>query len=114
MPHSVLGMQHFHKRIRIHQKHEPYPHPNKWKRFMDRAIYVVGILGPIMTMPQLIKIWAEKNAIGVSATTWIAYLLVAIFWLIYGTIHREKLIMTASILWIIVDILVVIGIIIYG
>jgi len=81
---------------------------------MDRAIYVVGIFGPVMTIPQLTKIWVEKNAIGVSVTTWFAYLLVAIFWLIYGMMHREKPIMFASILWIIVDILVVIGIIIYG
>jgi len=38
-------------------KEEPYPHPNKWKRLMDKLIYFAGVLGPIMTIPQLSKIW---------------------------------------------------------
>jgi len=45
------GLHHFHRRKRIYQKHEPYPHPDKWKRFMDHAIYCVGVFGPIMTIP---------------------------------------------------------------
>ena len=114
MPHSGLGLHHFHRRKRIHKKHEPYPHPNKWKRFMDRAIYIVGIFGPIMTLPQLTKIWVEKNASGVSLISWTAFLLYAIFWLIYGIMHREKPIIFAYILWVTLQAIVVIGIIIYG
>jgi len=71
-------------------KEEPYPHPNKWKRLMDKLIYFAGVLGPIMTIPQLSKIWVEKNASGVSALSWGAYGVGACFWIIYGFMHKEK------------------------
>ncbi|MDP6647897.1 MAG: hypothetical protein QGH34_00690 [Candidatus Woesearchaeota archaeon] len=114
MPHSSLGLHHFHRRKRIHLKHEPYPHPNKWINFMDKAVYVVGAIGPLMTLPQISKIWFEKNASGVSILSWSAFLFYAIFWLIYGIIHKEKPIIFAYILWVTLQSLVVIGIIIYG
>ena len=74
---------------------------------MDRAIYVVSIFGPIMTLPQLFKIWTLKSAIGISITSWIAFLVVAIFWLIYGMMHNEKPIIFSSILWTIAQVAVV-------
>ncbi len=114
MTNHTEGLHHHHVRKRIHQKHEPYPHPHKWKRFIDRAIYVVGLFGPIMTIPQLSKIWIEKNASGVSAISWAAYLVVAIFWVIYGVAHKEKPIIVISSVWIILELLIVMGILLYG
>lgn len=81
---------------------------------MDKAIYVIGIAGPIMTIPQLTKIWIEKNAVGVSAISWFAYLIIAFFWLIYGVMHKEKPIILTFSVWIILDILIVIGILMYS
>lgn len=81
---------------------------------MDRSIYVVGVLGPAMTIPQLFKIWVEKNAAGVSLLSWSAYLLCAVFWLIYGLMHKEKPIIVTYTLWIVLEILIVVGIILYG
>ena len=109
-----LGLHHFHTRRRIHQKHEPYPHPDKWINFMDKAVYVVGTIGPLMTLPQIFKIWVEKNASGVSIISWSGFLFYAIFWLIYGIMHKEKLIIYAYILWVTLQVLVVIGLLIYG
>lgn len=108
------GLHHFHRRIRIHQKHEPYPHPDKWKRFMDKAIYVVSIFGPIMTIPQVKIIWIDKNASSISVISWIAYLIAAIFWLIYGIMHREKPIIFLNIIWIFLQLSIIVGTLIYG
>lgn len=112
--HLDHGLYHFHKRKRIHQKLEPYPHPDKWKRLMDNLIYVVGIFGPVMTIPQLIKIWVEKNASGVSAISWAAYLIASLFWLAYGVMHREWPIIFNAVLWVVLEILIIIGAIVYG
>ena len=30
-----FATHHLHKRKRIHKGHEKYPHPKKWKRFLD-------------------------------------------------------------------------------
>ena len=108
------GLHHFHKRKRIHIEHEPYPHPNKWKRIMDKLIYFVGIFGPIMTLPQLMIIWIEKNAAGVSLISWGSYLIIAVFWIIYGIMHKEKPIIITYSLWVLLDIFIVIGVLLYG
>jgi len=114
MVHETHGLHHFHIRKRIHHKFEKYPHPDKFKRIMDKLIYVVGVVGPIMTIPQLMKIWIDKNASGVSAISWGAYLITAIFWLVYAILHKEKpLILTYS-LWIVLEALILIGTLLYG
>jgi len=108
------GLHNFHRRKRIHQKHEPYPHPDNLKRFIDKAILFVCIAGPLMTIPQVFKIWILRNATGVSAISWGAYLVFAFFWLMYGILHKEKPIIINSSLWIILEALVVIGTLMYG
>ena len=114
MSKQTTAWHHFTIRKRVYQKHEPYPHPDKFKRFFDKIIYLVGIVGPVMTIPQLMKIWIDKNAQGVSAISWMAYLLTAICWMAYGIIHKEKPIILTYVFWIILDILVVVGTLIYG
>ncbi|MFC1752460.1 hypothetical protein ACFL96_03600 [Thermoproteota archaeon] len=106
-------LHHHHRRKRIHQKHEPYPHPDKAKKFMDRAIYGVGIFGPIMTLPQVSKIWIEKNAAGVSAISWGAYLITTSFWLAYGIMHKEKPIIMTYSLWLVLELFIITGVLIY-
>lgn len=108
------GLHHLHERKRIHQKHESYPHPEKFKRVMDNVVYAAGVLGPAMAIPQILKIWVEKNATGVSILSWSAFGILAIPWLIYGILHKEKPIILMYILWIIIDTLIVAGALIYG
>lgn len=60
----VPAITHLHKRKRIYQKHEPYPHPNKWKRLVDDLAYGAGIIIPIVTIPQAWRIWAYETAAG--------------------------------------------------
>lgn len=110
----VEPLHHAHRRKRIHQKHEPYPHPHKWKRFLDRIIYVVGVAGPIVTIPQITKIWIEKNATGVSLTAWTGYTIFAVIWLLYGIAHKEKPIIITYSAVIIANTFVTIGTFIYG
>lgn len=114
MTNHTEGLQHHHLRKKIQQEQELDPHPVKWKRFIDRAIYVVGLIGPIMTIPQLTKIWIEKNASGVSAISWAAYTVVAIFWIIYGVAHKEKPLIIISAVWVVLEVLIVIGTLMYG
>lgn len=106
-------IHHYHRRKRIHEKHEPYPHPNKLKNMVDKLIYVVGIGGIIMMLPQLYKIWIEKNASGISVISFTGFVVANIFWLLYGILHREQPIIILYTLWIILNSLVVVGTILY-
>jgi len=108
------ALHHLHKRKRIYKKFEIYPHPKKLKRIMDKLIYLIAILTPLMTLPQVYKIWIERNPVGVSALTWSSYLLAACFWLSYGILHKEKPIILVNVLMIILEIIIIIGVLTYG
>ena len=114
MSQQTEGLHHAHIRKRIYQKHEPFPHPKKFKRFMDKAIFFVGMIGPIMTVPQILKIWIDHLASGVSIVTWSTYIITGAFWLLYGIAHKEKPIILTNIAWIISEFLIVLGLLIYS
>lgn len=107
------GFHHLHLRKRVHQKLEKYPHPHKYKRIMDELVYVMGIFGPVMSLPQVIKIWSEQDASSISLLTWVAYLFGSICWLIYGIMHQEKPIIISNFLYVFVNVAIIIGVIIY-
>lgn len=86
----------------------------KIQRIMDKLIYIVALIWPILTIPQVWVVWVDKNASWLSLFTWTAYVISPILWLIYGIIHKEKAIIFSNILWMIVDLAVLIGAIIYG
>lgn len=76
---------------------------------IDTLIYFGGIIGPVMTVPQLYKIWSTKNATGVSFISWAAYAIGSAFWVWYGITHKQKPLIITYGLFLIIEILIVIG-----
>lgn len=107
-------LRHSHIQKRTNQKHEPYPKYPKLNNFINRIIYPIGIIGPLMTIPQFVKIWVHQDASSVSVISWSAYLIIAVFWLLYGTIHKEWPIIVSNVLWILMNMAVLVGIFYYG
>ncbi len=110
----MAGIHHLNKRKRIHLKKEEYPHPQKWVRWLDNFLLVVAVLGPLVSIPQLIRIYFMKNISGVSIITWIFFAVGAIPWVAYGVVHKEKPIVISYALWFLLSVLIVIGILVYG
>jgi len=110
----MAALFHLHKRKRFYLNLEPFPHPKKWKKFLDKIIYAVGIAGPILVIPQAIKIWVDKDATGVSVISWAGFVLLGVIWLLYAIAHKEKPLIVTYIGFIIVQSFVVIGVLIYG
>ena len=81
---------------------------------MDHAVYGVSILAPIAGSTQAIKIWAEQTAAGVSLTMFGFSIIANIFLLTYGILHKALPIIIMYSLWLVVNIAIVAGIIIYG
>ena len=108
------GPHHINKRKRIHLKKEKYPHPNKWVRWLDNFLLVIAVLGPLVTLPQIIRIFLYKNADGLSIITWGFFALGSIPWVAYGIVHKEKPIVVSYSLWFILYLATVIGILVYG
>ena len=81
---------------------------NKYDLFM----FIVAFVSPIMTFPQVVAIWIVRHHQGVSLLTWLTYGTCAVAWLIYGYIHREKVIIFSQIILIVLDFSVVLGLLI--
>jgi uncharacterized protein with PQ loop repeat len=99
---------------RIHKKLKPYPHPNPWIRYLDYLVLVVGVLGPMSNIPQIMKIYLEQNVAGLSFVTWSLFCVFTVPWLVYGIVHKSKPIIIANSLWFTTQFTIVMGILIYS
>ena len=69
---------------------------------------------PVMRIPQVLTIWIGQQAAGVSILSWSAYLASAILWFWFGMQKKDKNIYLPCVGWIVLDLAVIIGVIIYG
>jgi uncharacterized protein with PQ loop repeat len=107
-------LHHYHVRKRVHHWYQDYPHPEWKKRFLDRGVFIIGALGPLVTLPQLYTLWSEKDPGGLSLFTWISYIFIASFWITYGLAHQERPIVFTYSCWILIHLAMVSGIIMYS
>jgi len=86
---------------------------SKRQKNIVRAVLLMAILEPAMTIPQIYEIWVKHLTSGVSLTTWTFFAVAAFTWLIYGlSIKNFPLILSGS-LWVMFEGTVVAGLIIY-
>jgi uncharacterized protein with PQ loop repeat len=81
---------------------------------VDSLMWFLSIVGPISTIPQIVQIYGEKSADGVSVLSWSLYLLIALSASAYAIVHKQKVILIGNILWSLTYIAVIVGAIIYG
>ena len=72
----------------------------------------VALIGPLVTLPQLVEIWSRGADAGVSIITWAGYLALSVFWLSYGIMHKEKPIIIANVLYFVINLIIVIGLLV--
>jgi uncharacterized protein with PQ loop repeat len=81
---------------------------------LERVLRVLSVLTMLMTVPQVLTIWVGQDAGGVSLLSWGSYLVSACLWFVYGVQKRDKTIYLACIGWILLDIAVVAGVLVYS
>ena len=114
MVHDTLIEHHQHIRKRIHKRFEKYPHPEQFKNLLDKLVYIAGFFGLVMTIPQIAKIWIEKDGTGISVISWISYFLIGGVMIVYAVVHKEKPLIITYALWEVFYIIIIVGAIIYG
>lgn len=102
MVHSSAGLLHFHKRKAAR------------KKLIDKLVYIFIFVAPLMTIPQIWKIWADRTVEGISIIMWAGYIVPALFWIVYGRMHKETPIVVLYILWIFIYLAIIAGVLIYG
>jgi len=87
---------------------------NPQVKFLDNVVYVVSVLFPLTTLPQIYQIFSTQDVQGISLLTWTLYIAFSIPMLIYTIVHKVKPLIIMNILWITMYSLVVVGTIMYG
>lgn len=82
-------------------------------RLLDSVVFVAGVIGPLMTLPQIILIYSTHSAANVSAVTWFGYAVLDMPWILYGIVHKEWPIVSTYWLWLAMNLIVGIGAILY-
>jgi len=83
-------------------------------RALKRFLGSLSIFTMLMTIPQVLTIWVNRRAGGVSIVSWSAYLLSALVWLLYGLRKCDKNIYLPCIGWILLDSAVIAGALLYA
>ncbi|MBD3157122.1 hypothetical protein GF369_04820 [Candidatus Peregrinibacteria bacterium] len=102
-----------HRKKKKKNKHKRGMRKHVKKNILDRMIYFAGIAGPVMTLPQVFKIWMEKSAEGVALETWVTYLCLSTIWISYGLLHKEKPLVIMYSSYFFIHISIIIGVFLY-
>lgn len=93
---------------------DEYLHMRNLKHKLGKSVYFIGLMGPLVTIPQVIRIWVRRSAEDISMLTWISYLFLGIVWLFYGIVYKDKYIVLGSTLWMVMYLLIIAGKVLYG
>lgn len=83
----------------------------------DRLDFITNICAlvlPFTTLDQLYIIYVQKKTEGVSATTWLLYGLLSIPLFIYALKRKDSPMIVLNGLWIVVDLSVWLGVVLYS
>lgn len=84
------------------------------KYIIDRVVMVTGLIGPIASIPQAVQIFSLQDAQGVSLITWSFFVLTNGAMLIYALTHKLFPLIISNICWVLIELIVVVGILMYA
>lgn len=83
------------------------------QHWLDKLVYIFGMLGPFFVIPQVWKIYAEQNASSISLFTWTAGGIPQLIWLSWGVVHNERPVVVLNVFWLAIYLFMAIGKILY-
>lgn len=91
------------------------PEPQTMQRkAVNKLIFFVAAIQPLGVLPQSIAIYRHHNVSGVSITTWVLLMLFEAMWAWYGYLEKQKAVFISGVLFVIFDLSVVIGAIVFS
>ena len=92
----------------------PHPVMVPSEQAMKQVLGGLSIFTLLMTVPQIVAIWATRQAAGVSVLSWSAYWISALVWFLYGLRKGDRNIYLPCIGWLVLDGAVVVGALTFG
>lgn len=93
---------------------EVFPSTDGLKRFLDYFMYGVGVVAPLALLPQIMQLYSNQDASGLSLLTWVLLAFVNLLWVVYGVIHKDRQLVTATFLMMLFHLVLVVGILLYS
>lgn len=84
-----------------------------WHESIGKVAYIVALVGPLSSVPQIYEIWTERNAAGVSFLTWMLFLFTSLVWLLYGISKRDRPLIISNALWVVGEVIIMVGAVLY-
>lgn len=101
-----MGKKYYKPKISLKNKEHKY--------IIDRVVMVTGLIGPIASIPQAVQIFSSQDAEGVSLITWSFFVLTNGAMLIYALTHKLPPLIISNICWVLIELIVVVGILMYA
>lgn len=84
------------------------------KPLIERLIYLVALVGPFTSLPQILEIWVkDRSAVGVSLITWVFFFVMSALWFVYGVTKRDRPLMISNGLWMLAEAVIIAGALYY-
>lgn len=97
-----------------HKSHLRKVHKAPKKEFFDYIVYFFTIATPLFELPQAYAIYSSQSAEDVSLLTWGFFLLDNVVWIIYALKRRVLPLLITTTLYLVLEIIIVVGIILYS
>ena len=81
---------------------------------IDMAAYIASFLNLAFSTDQARIIWTTREATGVSFLMWAVATISSVVWMLYGVIHKDRLIAVVNTIWIVLSLVILVGISLYS
>jgi len=97
-----------------HNQHLTQRQSTKRREPFDYLIYFFTVATPLFELPQAYVIYAHHAAQNVSIWSWGFFVIDNIVWVFYGIRNRMKPLIITSVLYLLIEMIIVIGIVKYS
>ncbi len=114
MPSILPSLHHIHlRKRRYHKNLKKFPNTNPNIKRLDDTMLILGSIAPLFTLPQIITLFVTRDSSGLAWPTYLLLGLTNALWVVYGTVHKDKPLVSASTLFLISNTVILTGIILF-
>ncbi len=107
-----LGVRDLSRRRKINSKGFPTK-KSVAKDALDILIYPIAIGAPLAMLPQVINLYATRDASSLVLITWLLFGCFNLIWILYGWVHKERPILLTNTMLAFLNFSIVFGILLY-
>lgn len=101
------------RRMHSHHLHKYILSKKKKITLLDKCMMVASSVYPFTMLPQIISIYTSHDVRGMSIASWLSFMAFGTVFLSYALVHKIRPLIVSQVLWMTIDIIIVVGILVY-